>query len=646
MYKKRLKIFFGIILISFIVIFCRLFYVQIIQGGMYSGISDKRKIRTVSIDTLRGSIYDRNGSVLAVDKHSFELTVMYKKLVNAYSCFEDNIIPKVGNGKNHAIKNWPDMQHKITGKLCSECHRDDELWVEKVSEVLEMPFVDIYERIAQIVEKVESIKRDVERRNKRKLHIKEETVPHSIVSDLSWERVATLNVRMPKLPGIQIEAKSVRWYSHGSLAPHIIGNVGELGVKDVLDDSFKARWFDSLGKSHESESKYYIYKSLSMSTLVGKSGVEKVFNSELMGVPGERFEEITLDSLKVDKLILERPPIPGHNIVLSIDSRIQRIAEKALGNKKGSIVLMDPWNGEIIAMATFPRYNLNTLSKDFPKLIKNQDKPFLNRPIQSVLSPGSVFKIIVAIAGLEEKKISERTQFACNGSLKVGRRKFRCFSKYGHGLLNIEEAIQHSCNVFFYEVGKRLGGTLLKKWSRKFGLARVTGIELPFEKKGNIAKSKALYETVNMSIGQGALLVTPLQMTNVMAIIANGGWYVKPHILKKVTDFDGNVLLNINFGPKERTGISAKNLDIIKHALRRVVVAGTARKTGLNKLLVAGKTGTTETGHEGLNHAWFCGYVPFEKPKYCFAVVVEYTPGHGAEVAGPIVKKLLSGLGV
>ncbi len=306
---------------------------------------------------------------------------------------------------------------------------------------------------------------------------------------------------------------------------------------------------------------------------------------------------------------------------------------------------MDPWNGEVIAMAAFPRYNLNTLNKDYSTLSRNPQKPFLNRPIQSVLPPGSVFKIVTAIAALEENKIDENTQFACYGSLKVGGSRFRCFSKYGHGLLNVEEAIQYSCNIFFFEAAKVLGGSLLKKWADKLGLGNTTNIDLAYEKKGNMPESKSMSQTVNLSIGQGAMLVTPIQITRMIAMIANGGWYIRPHILQKLTDYNGNIILNNKHKPAERIDISEKNLDIIKRSLRRVVTDGTAKRTGLHELRVAGKTGTTQTAHDDINHAWFVGYAPFKNPKYCFTVVIEHTEGHGAEVAGPVVKNLLTQLG-
>ncbi len=630
-----LKIFFGIILVLFFAVFCKLFYVQIIEGGKYSGMSDSRRIRTVGIDTLRGTIYDRNGSVLAIDKHTFELTVSYTKLLDAYLCIRQNILPEVSESKDQ----------KIVRSLCAKCHSDNVSWIEKVVEFLEIPYIDVLEQTTKIVEKVEKIKHVVEIRNKRKIRIKEETIPHSILSNLPWEKVAKFQAGMLNLPGIQIDTKPVRWYPRDDLSSHVIGYVGKLDEEEIHNYNFKKRWFESLMESKDSVSAYFIQKAISMNSLIGKSGMEKTYNSRLMGVPGEKFVEITLDKMRADKLILERPPIPGNNIILTMDSRIQGIAENVLGERRGSVVVMDPWNGEVIAMAAFPRYNLNSLNKDYSALSRNPQKPFLNRPIQSALPPGSVFKVVTAIAALEENKIDENTQFACYGSVKVGGSRFRCFSEYGHGLLNVEEAIQYSCNVFFFEAAKVLGGSLLKKWADKFGLGNTTNIDLAYEKKGNMPESKSMSQTVNLSIGQGAMLVTPIQITKMIAMIANGGWYINPYILQRVTGYNGNIILDNEHTPAERVDVSEENMDIIKRSLRKVVTAGTAKKTGLSELSVAGKTGTTQTAHDDINHAWFVGYAPFKKPKYCFTVVIEHTAGHGAEVAGPVVENLLTQLG-
>ncbi|MBT3353349.1 MAG: hypothetical protein HN402_00375, partial [Candidatus Scalindua sp.] len=395
MQKKRFNIFFGIISVLFLVIFCKLFYIQMIQGGKYSGISNNKRIRTVDIDTLRGTIYDRNGSVLAVDKHSFELTVMYEKLFDTNSCFKQNILPRVSEVKKLALNH----------NLCEECHIDKEMWVEKIAGLLDISYIDVFNKAAKVVKRVENIKRAVEMRNKREIRVREETIPHSVVSHVPWEKVAKFEVEMLNLPGIQIETNPVRWYPQGDMSSHVIGYVGKMGEKEIQNYNFKKKWFDDLKKSGESESEFFTQKSISMDALIGKTGIEKIYNSRLMGIPGERFEEVTLDTMRVNKLILERPSTPGNNIFLTIDSRIQGIAEKALEGKKGSVIVMDPWNGEIVAMASFPRYNPNTLNKNYTALSKNPLKPFLNRPIQSVLPPGSTFKIITAIAALEENKI-------------------------------------------------------------------------------------------------------------------------------------------------------------------------------------------------------------------------------------------------
>ncbi|MCR4289996.1 MAG: penicillin-binding protein 2 [Candidatus Scalindua sp.] len=636
MQKKRFKILFGTISVLFFVIFCKLFYIQMIQGGKYSGISNNKRIRTVDIDTLRGTIYDRNGSVLAIDKHSFELTVMYEKLFDTHSCFKQNILPRVSEVKNPALNH----------SLCKECHIDKATWVEKVAGLLDIPYIDVFNKATEIVKNIENIKHAVEKRNERKIRIKEETVPHSIASNVPWEKVAKFEVEMLNLPGIQIETNPVRLYPQGDMSSHVIGYVGKMSEKEMRNYNFKKKWFDSLKNSGESESEFLTQKAISMDALIGKSGIEKIYNSRLMGIPGERFEEVTLDTMRADKLILERPSIPGNNIFLTIDTRIQGIAEKALGKRKGSVIVMDPRNGEIIAMASFPRYNLNTLNRDYAALSKNHLKPFLNRPIQSVLPPGSTFKIITAIAALEENKIDENTHFPCYGSLKVGNIRFRCNTRNGHGLLNVEEAIQYSCNVFFFQTAKILGGTLLKKWAENFGLGKTTDVGLIYEKKGNFPEARSISQTINLSIGQGAMLVTPIQIAKMIATIANGGWYTKPHILQKISDYKGNILVNNKYELTEKINISEKNMNIIKNSLRKVVTDGTAKKAGLEELQVAGKTGTTQTARENENHAWFIGYAPFENPKYCFVVVVEHTEGHGGAVAGPIVREILTQIGI
>lgn len=616
------------------VIFSRLFYLQMMEGGKYSGISDSKRIRTVDINTLRGTIYDRNGAVLAVDKHSFDLTVSYKKLSSAYACLQNNIFPTLSKKKSNTL----------SSSLCKECHPHNQVWVNRIADLLKIPCPDIFKQAIETVEKVETIKSNVEKRNKRTVHILEETVPHAIFSNLEWRNIARLKVEIPQIQGVEIDVTPMRWYPKNDFAPHIIGYVGKLDKKELSEYNFKKQWFDTLSKKNESEREYFAQKALTADSLVGKNGIEKVFNSNLMGIPGERFEEITLDTLQVNKIILERPPVPGNSLFLTIDSKIQGIAEKVLGKRRGSIVVMDPWNGEVLAMATAPRFGLNTFRDDFTKISKNPDNPFLNRPIQSALPPGSVFKVVTAIAALEENCVNEETNFTCNGSLRLGNTRFRCFSQYGHGLLNLEEAIQFSCNVCFFEIAKKLGGKLLSKWAHEFGFGTVTGIELPYEKKGNMPKSSSLYEVMNLSIGQGAMLVTPLQITKMMAMVANGGWYIKPHIIKKITDDQDTILLDNDLVLNERLHISEKTLDYVRRSLRKVVTDGTAKEVGFGELGVAGKTGTAETARKRDNHAWFSGYAPFDNPKYCFTITVEHTTGHGADAAGSLALKLLAEL--
>ena len=233
MHKIRFKIFFVIILIAFFVLFCRLFYIQIIEGGKYSGISDKKRIRTVSIDTLRGNIFDRNGLTLAVDRHSFGLKVLYKRIFNTNMCFEHNILPELSKVKNK----------KITRNLCNECHFDDALWVKRVAELLEISYADIFEKTAQLVKKIEKLKLSVERINKKKIRVREEAIPHTIASGIAWRKIAKIEVEIPDLQGIQVDTKPVRWYPQNDLAAHLIGYVSKLDEKELNNYNFKKRWF-------------------------------------------------------------------------------------------------------------------------------------------------------------------------------------------------------------------------------------------------------------------------------------------------------------------------------------------------------------------------------------------------------------------
>lgn len=616
----------------FVCIVVRLFQLQIIESGKYKGISKNRRIATYPLDATRGAIFDRNGKTLATDLHSFDISVQYKNLLYSYFIRNNNSISRVANLE----------VHKRTKKSCIECHENQDVWLQKLSQLLGITQIKLLENTDLIIKKVERLKQNVEQKSGRTTRIKEETDYYPIVSDIAWEKVIQIEVKQDNFPGIRIIPRPERIYPEQKLASHVLGYMTKLN-----EDEWKAnsdKWNNYILSSSDAgnETSSLLYDGYAENDYIGRTGIEAEYEEKLRGLRGKKFEEITCKNTQIEKVILERPPISGNNLYLTLDSQIQTYAEKSLGANLGAIIVMDPWTGELLAMASNPRFNPNTVNEDFDKLINHPSKPFLNRTIQGVLPAGSTFKVITAIAGLSTNRINSQSSFQCQGYTNFKNILFKCWSTYGHGIVTIEDAIPHSCNVFFFETAKILGGESLYLWAKKFGIGEKTGIDLPYERSGNMPKTTATADVMNTAIGQGSLLVTPLQLVRVYAAVANGGALVQPHLLLKLTNNQGGIVQSFKPKNKQNIPIQPAIISIIRNALEEVVTRGTGKDMGLAIYKVAGKTGTAETAREKDNHAWFVGYVPYDKPKYCFVILVEHTPGHSAEITGPIARELMS----
>lgn len=628
MYPSRLKILFIVIAIFHLALVGRLVQLQIVQGGKYSGLSRNRLVKEHTIPASRGNIYDRNGRPLALEEASFDLEVQYKNLLYCFYASRKELPESLSRIK----------AHKVRDKQCNECHQNDGLWVEKVSQLLGTEPTELLTKAEEVVKRIESIKKNVQRSHKRKIRVREELGSHPVAKNIPLEKVAELEARLEQYPGVSLAARPKRYYPNGELACHLLGHLGKLTEEEW--NKIKTLRMES---SDDKLSVYY--NTLSRDTMVGRNGLEAQYDVELQGRPGKRIEEIVLKTLKVDKVIFNMPPRAGHDLFLTLDLDVQRLAESALnglGDKKGSIVVMETQTGEVLALASCPGFNPNTFNLEYTHLASDPHHPFLNRPLQAVLPPGSTFKPITALAALAEEDITPSTQFYCSGKLRVGDRTYRCTSS--HHQIGLEEALEHSCNIYFYEVAKRLQEGSLEKKARTFGLGEKTGIDLPFEQTGLVSLARSLGKRLNLSIGQGELLVTPLQMTRMMASIANGGRLVKPHLLKKVVSLEEDLRWGKNSQKKDSIDVNPEHLRLLRNALRKVVISGTAKGTGLDALDVAGKTGTSQTGSAGLYHAWFLGYMPYDNPRYCFCVVVEDTTQHGGEIAAPIAQQIAQGL--
>ncbi|MEP9411610.1 MAG: penicillin-binding protein 2 [Candidatus Brocadia sp.] len=632
MYPFRFRIMLIIFALLFAGIAARLFQLQIIEGDKYKGISRTRLITSYPLDSVRGSIFDRHGNVLAIDQHTFDISVRYKNLLYAAVTHNNKVIPRI-----------PEMDvHKKAKKSCGECHENQDVWLKKLSQLLRIPPGKLLEDANYVVERVEKLKQNMERKYGRAIRIREETDFYPVASNVDWEKVIQIEINQDNFPGIRITPKPKRIYPEQELASHILGYMGKLSEEEWKVHSNNWNNFILTSSSAGNDTTSLLYDGYAKDDTIGRAGVEAQYEEELRGLRGKRFEEIICKNTQIEKTVLERPPIPGKDLYLTIDSQIQAYAEKSLGKNLGAIVVMDPWTGEILAMASNPRFNPNTIDKDFGKLIRHPLKPFLNRAVQGMLPPGSVFKLITATAALSSGCITTHTSIECPGYLQHKNITFRCMSRYGHGLINIDDAIPYSCNVFFFETAKMLGGNTLHAWAKKFGIGEKTGIDLPYEKGGNIPKMSTTASAINVSIGQGALLTTPLQMVRAYAAIANGGTLVQPHLLLKITNSQGETVRTFQSENKQNLHIQPDIISTMRIALQDVVTRGTAKNKGLEVYRVAGKTGTAETGRHNDNHAWFVGYAPYDNPQYCFAVLVEHTQGHGGDIAVPITRELMS----
>jgi len=454
-----------------------------------------------------------------------------------------------------------------------------------------------------------------------------EDVPRSEVFCLAEEKV--------NLPGVNIEVQPKRHYLHDNFASHLLGHLGEIGPKEL-------RALYGAG-----------YK---LGDIIGKSGVEKICDNSLRGRSGGRQVEMDASGRQL-RIISSVLPEEGNSIILTIDERIQKLCEDSLNGKAGAICAINPASGEVLALVSKPDFDPNLFTERLPlsrtqELFTDPGFPMFDRVIQSQYAPGSLFKIITAIAGLEEGVITVDETLDCRGSLQIGNREFKCWKDRGHGRLDIVQAIAQSCDVFFYQLGLRVGGDKLAKYARMLGLAKEIGISLPSEAKGlvpdstwkkiNFGEQWYSGDTANMSIGQGYLEVSPLQMASLISMIANGGVIYEPLIVKKIIDGQGNVIKT--FLPKVmvKPKISPETLSIVRKGLREAVLSGTSQVLKFKRLSVAGKTGTAQNP-QGEDHAWFICYAPEEDPIIALAVLVEHG-GHGASAAAPLARQILNGI--
>ena len=447
------------------------------------------------------------------------------------------------------------------------------------------------------------------------------------VRDAPFELICKIEERKNEFPGINVSAEPLRKYLLPEILSHPIGYVGEVSRQE-------------LGK----------YK---LGDFIGRMGIEKKYESYLVGKDGVMYMEVDAKGNEIRPLEEARfvPPQPGANLWLTIDVDLQELAYESLNDyERGAIVAVNPKNGEILVYLSKPGFDVNTLSWGAPSAywenLKNDPRaPLWDRVKNGRYPPGSVFKLVTTIAGLEEGiiKRSSYMELACTGKIKIGNRIYNCWEKHGH--LDLVNAIVHSCDVYFYQLGMKIGVDKLATYAKKLGFGERTRIDLSGESEGFIpTKSwygKRLTRGViaNLSIGQGEILATPIQLLNLGLIIANDGVLFRPHVVKSIVLPNGET---ISPTIRRKTArINKQTLDIIKEAMFGVVnyVKGTGGLARIIGVKVAGKTGTAENPH-GEDHASFLGFAPVEDPEICVVAVIE-NGGKGGSVAAPIVGKII-----
>ena len=599
----------------------RLWWVQVARGYEWTARVQSSSEATVRIPSVRGEIRDRNGVALVQNRASYEV---------------DFYLPEMVKGYRQRYGRPPETKYRATINGMPKDMKEPDI-VRIVNDGVVPRLEDL------------DLARDYNAHQLQKHYRNNTEVPYSYIRDIDFATMAKFSEHDVGLPGVDVAIKPVRSYVYGALASHLLGYVG------APDDT-----------NTEEARKYTFYQG----DMEGKSNIEKAMNEYLRGQPGVRVMRRNAKGT-IDGVIREEPPKQGANVYLTIDARIQAIADDALrAVGRGAAVVMDPNNGNILAMASVPSFDPNTFipsikAKDWNALRNDGAHPLINRAV-SAFPPGSTFKIVTALAGV--RKGLAKTKFTCTGGVYYGDHYFQCWinEKGGqHGTLGLDDAIKVSCNAFFYQYGNAAGIDAIDTTGDELGLGRPTGIEITGESPGVLPgpdwmriqhpdeKWSSAY-TANVSIGQGYDLATPLQMAMAYSTIANGGISYYPRLVDRVLNQDGSPVLDadgkiaVSQTPKVhadfRNNLNPDEIELVRHGFWEVVNedGGTGSVARLKDVKVAGKTGTAQAMLNGKKDtvAWFCCFAPYDHPRYTIVVMVQGGE-HGGSVAAPIATHIL-----
>lgn len=663
--QKRLNIFLGIIVVIFSVLTISLAALQIVKGDEYEKLAEENRIRLIPITAPRGVFKDRNGRELVNSRPSFTVSYMSVKtekttqeevFATLREILQIPLYTEVSNEKlvvnkdnKVTLSKLPIGDKNGDGKVDSSDISLVEGNTGKVISPIKIDFstgtvtLDIEPGTVVLASyNYDTLKNKLRGQGYRPVRLK---------TDVDFQTVAEIEER--RLPGVVIEVEPMRNYLYGNTASHIFGYVGEINQEELEASKDKG------------------YRP---GDLFGKMGLEKVLESYLKGIDGGQQVEVTASGKPI-KVLGQKEPIPGHSVTLTIDIKLQQIAENKLKEqllklqtdkykpfpnaKRGAVVALNVKTGEVLAMASIPDFDPNMFArgitqKEWEEISKNPLNPMVNLAIAGTYPPGSVFKMVTATAALEEK-VTNENEFVRDTGVYWTILPKRCWRAGGHGMVNMVRALAESCNIYFYEMGRRLGIDNIEKYAKLYGLGSITGIELPGEKPGQVASreykkntftrpdDKIWYpaETLDAAIGQGYNSFTPIQIANYVAAIANDGVWMKPHLIKSIEDPDGNIVLEKNPEIGGQLDFSKDTFRIIKEGMRAVTLpGGTAYSVFADfPISVAGKTGTAEWDVTKDPHGWFVAFAPYEDPEIAVAVFIEQA-GSGGTTGGPVARAI------
>ena len=583
--NKKIEITKIIFFIIFFLLFLQAAYLQIIKGNYYMEISERNYTRTTALKSPRGIIYDKNQKQIVFNIPVFDLVII------PYDFFKE--------------------RDKINEKITS------------LSEIAGISKDDFNEKTKEVDPLLYQ--------------------PFLILENINKEDALIIEEKIKNIDGVELEKSSIRNYIDSNYFSNIIGYNGKI-----------------------SESELKKYSDYLLNDTIGKNGLELAYEKRLRGIYGK--QEIEVDSFgKKIKIIEQEDCKSGDNLVLNIDSELQKkiynetakIVEKLKTNNGAAVVAINPKNGAVLALVSFPSYNNNLFaggisSGDYDRLLSDEMKPLFNKAISGEYPPGSTIKPLIGAAALQENIISPSRIIVGGEAIYIG--SYRFLDWKAHGPVNLVKAIAQSCNVYFYTVGgghgdiEGLGINRIKKYSNLFGLGESLGIDIPEESVGLVpdkewkknVKNERWYigDTYHVSIGQGDVLVTPLQIAAYTAVIANGGKLFQPQVVDKIIDLNGNVVEDIKPKIIRENFIDPENMKWIQKGMRENVVSGSGRALASLPVKAAGKTGTAQYARNKKTHAWYTVYAPYDDPEIAMAIIIE-GGGEGHAAAVPVAKEVL-----